>query len=208
MERKQPRGRTIRLLIVGALLIALTASYLTILHDFHVSEQPGERMFGASDSGAAAEVYLEPLSIDAANEGMQGVVGFDVLVDQDGNFFVSECNARYTGASYPAITAMRLGGQEWMSWTPQTTLYNPADIQFNGAGYDASRQGAVVMNRARLASHRVVETLLIGPPDTYSEMMRAVHGQLNPNRNNVRAFRPRQPLQAEDVSAHKRAKVA
>jgi len=71
MERKQPRGRTIRLLIVGALLIALTASYLTILHDFHVSEQPGERMFGASDSGAAAEVYLEPLSIDAANEGMQ-----------------------------------------------------------------------------------------------------------------------------------------
>jgi hypothetical protein len=59
------------LLIVGALLIALTATYLMILHNFDVSEQPGERMFGAADSGAAAEVYLEPLSIDAANEGMQ-----------------------------------------------------------------------------------------------------------------------------------------
>ena len=71
MEREQRRSRKIRLLIVGALLIALTISYLIILHNMRVSEQPGERMFGASDSGAAAEVYLEPLSIDAANEGMQ-----------------------------------------------------------------------------------------------------------------------------------------
>ena len=71
MERGQPRSRKIRLLIVGALLIALTIGYLIILHDMRVSEQPVERMFGASDSGAAAEVYLEPLSIDAANEGMQ-----------------------------------------------------------------------------------------------------------------------------------------
>jgi hypothetical protein len=71
MEREPPRSRKIRLLMVGALLIALTASYLMILHHFNVSEQPGERMFGASDSAAAAEVYLEPLSIDAANEGMQ-----------------------------------------------------------------------------------------------------------------------------------------
>ena len=71
MEREQRRSRKIRLLIVGALLIALTISYLIILHNMRVSEQPGERMFGASNSGAAAEVYLEPLSIDAANEGMQ-----------------------------------------------------------------------------------------------------------------------------------------
>ena len=71
MEREPPRSRKIRLLMVGALLIALTASYLMILHHFNVSEQPGEGMFGASDSAAAAEVYLEPLSIDAANEGMQ-----------------------------------------------------------------------------------------------------------------------------------------
>lgn len=71
MERQQRRSRKIRLLIVGALLIALTISYLIIVHDMRVSEQPVERMFGASNSDAAAEVYLEPLSIDAANEGMQ-----------------------------------------------------------------------------------------------------------------------------------------
>ncbi len=57
--------------MIGALLIALTAGYLMILHNLHVSEQPGERMFGAANSVAAAEVYLEPLSIDAANDGMQ-----------------------------------------------------------------------------------------------------------------------------------------
>ena len=71
MDRGQRRSRKIRLLIVGALLIALTISYLIIVHNMRVSEQPVERMFGASDSDAAAEVYLEPLSIDAANEGMQ-----------------------------------------------------------------------------------------------------------------------------------------
>ena len=57
--------------MIGALLIALTASYLIILRNLRVSEQPGERMFGAAASVAAAQVYLEPLSIDAANEGMQ-----------------------------------------------------------------------------------------------------------------------------------------
>jgi Domain of unknown function (DUF4436) len=71
MEQEQPRGRTIRLLMIGALLIALTAGYLMVLRNFNVSEQPGERMFGAADSVAAAEVYLEPLSVDATNEGMQ-----------------------------------------------------------------------------------------------------------------------------------------
>ncbi len=71
MEREQRRSRKIRLLMVGALLIALTISYLIILHNMRVSGQPVERMFGAWDYDAAAEVYLEPLSIDAANEGMQ-----------------------------------------------------------------------------------------------------------------------------------------
>jgi Domain of unknown function (DUF4436) len=71
MEREQARSRKIRLLMVGALLIALTASYLMILRHFNVSEQPGERMFSAAGSVGTAEVYLEPLSIDATNQGMQ-----------------------------------------------------------------------------------------------------------------------------------------
>jgi hypothetical protein len=71
MEREQARSRKIRLLMVGALLIALTASYLMILRHFNVSEQPGERMFSAASSVGTAEVYLEPLSIDATNQGMQ-----------------------------------------------------------------------------------------------------------------------------------------
>ncbi len=60
-----------RLLALGTVLVALTAGYLMILRNFNVSEQPGERMFGATDSVASTEVYLEPLKIDAANEGMQ-----------------------------------------------------------------------------------------------------------------------------------------
>jgi hypothetical protein len=71
MEREQARSRKIRLLMVGALLVALTAGYLMILRHFNVSEQPGERIFSAAGSVGAAKAYLEPLSIDATNQGMQ-----------------------------------------------------------------------------------------------------------------------------------------
>ncbi len=61
-----------RLLAVGMVLIALTASYLLMLRDFKVSELPSERHFGATDPvGPAGEVYLEPIGIDALNEAMQ-----------------------------------------------------------------------------------------------------------------------------------------
>jgi hypothetical protein len=71
MELTQRRSGKTRLLVIAALLIAFTASYLLIVHNLHVSEQPTERMFNAADSVAAAEVYLEPLIIDAVNQGMQ-----------------------------------------------------------------------------------------------------------------------------------------
>jgi hypothetical protein len=68
----QPRGRTMRLLALGAALIALTAGYILMVRQFDVTELPLERHFGATDKVVpAGEVYIEPLSIDALNDAMQ-----------------------------------------------------------------------------------------------------------------------------------------
>ena len=68
----QPRGRTMRLLALGAVLIALTAGYVMMVRQFDVTELPLERHFGAADKVVpAGEVYIEPLSIDALNDAMQ-----------------------------------------------------------------------------------------------------------------------------------------
>ncbi len=68
----QPRGRVMRLLAIGIVLLALTAGYLVMLSRFRVSELPGEQHFGAADSvEPGGEVYLEPIGIDALNDAMQ-----------------------------------------------------------------------------------------------------------------------------------------
>jgi hypothetical protein len=72
MDRVQPRGGNMRLLGLGAALIALTGGYLLMVRQFNVTELPSERHFGAiGQVEPAGEVYLEPLSIDALNDTMQ-----------------------------------------------------------------------------------------------------------------------------------------
>jgi hypothetical protein len=61
-----------RLLALGAALIALTVGYIVMVLQFDVTELPLERHFGATDKVVpAGEVYIEPLSIDALNNAMQ-----------------------------------------------------------------------------------------------------------------------------------------
>ena len=61
-----------RLVAVGALVLVLTVGYLILLRNFNVAETPGERHFGVTGViRPAAEIYIEPISIDALNEAMQ-----------------------------------------------------------------------------------------------------------------------------------------
>jgi hypothetical protein len=72
MDGYQPRGRNMRLLALGTVLIALTGGYVAMVRQFDVTELPLERHFGAADPVVpAGEVYLEPISIDAPNDAMQ-----------------------------------------------------------------------------------------------------------------------------------------
>jgi hypothetical protein len=72
MDRVQPRGRNMRFLGLGMVLVALTAGYLLMARRFNVTELPSERHFGVTGQvEPAGEVYLEPISIDALNDAMQ-----------------------------------------------------------------------------------------------------------------------------------------
>jgi hypothetical protein len=72
MDRFQPRGRNMRFLALGMVLVALTAGYLLIVRRFNVTELPSERHFGVTGQvEPAGEVYLEPISIDTLNDAMQ-----------------------------------------------------------------------------------------------------------------------------------------
>jgi Domain of unknown function (DUF4436) len=60
-----------RLATVSGILIAAAIGYLVLLYYFRVSEMPLEQQFGASANEAAAQIYVEPISIDAHNHSMQ-----------------------------------------------------------------------------------------------------------------------------------------
>ena len=72
MDRRDVRRKIMRLLAVGVAVLVLTAAYLLALSRFHVSEGPTEKHFGAAVGiTPAAEVYLEPLSVDAPNDAIR-----------------------------------------------------------------------------------------------------------------------------------------
>lgn len=65
-------ARTKRWLGVGIVVVVLGVGYLFLLWNLNVSVLPGERHFGATGAmKPAAEVYIEPISIDAFNDAMQ-----------------------------------------------------------------------------------------------------------------------------------------
>jgi Domain of unknown function (DUF4436) len=71
LYRYQTRSINLRLLAPGVFLMALTACYILMLRHFNVSERPSERHFGATDPvRPVAEVYFEPIGIDALNDAM------------------------------------------------------------------------------------------------------------------------------------------
>ncbi len=68
----RPAARTARLAAVGAILIVLAVGYAFLARYFDVSRVPGERQFGAEGAGGPpAQIYLEPINIDALNSVMQ-----------------------------------------------------------------------------------------------------------------------------------------
>jgi Domain of unknown function (DUF4436) len=66
------KAQNMRLVAVGALVLVLTVGYLILLRNFNVAETPGERHFGVTGAiRPAAEIYIQPVSIDALNDEIE-----------------------------------------------------------------------------------------------------------------------------------------
>ncbi len=72
LVRFRSNARNIRLAAVGTIVIVLIVGYVSLLRYFHVSEMPVERDLGARDAESlVAQIYIEPINIDALNDAMQ-----------------------------------------------------------------------------------------------------------------------------------------
>ena len=83
-------ARTKRWLAVSIALLVLSVGYLFLLRNFNVPVLPGERHFGATGAvKPAAEVYIEPISIDAFNDAMQVRAYLEPSVSSSGEHFAA-----------------------------------------------------------------------------------------------------------------------
>jgi hypothetical protein len=62
MDRVQLRGRNMKLLALGAVLVALTAGYLLIVRRFNVIELPSKRHFGVTGRAEPAGEFISSRS--------------------------------------------------------------------------------------------------------------------------------------------------
>lgn len=83
-------------------------------------------------------------------QGMQGIFAFDLAVANDGDstlFYLLECNPRFTGATYPALIARRIGATQWSTATLETLHRELAGIDLSGIEYDpVKREGVILIN--------------------------------------------------------------
>ena len=83
-------ARTKRWLAVSIALLVLSVGYFFLLRNFNVPVLPGERHFGATGAvKPAAEVYIEPISIDAFNDAMQVRAYLEPSVSSSGEHFAA-----------------------------------------------------------------------------------------------------------------------
>ena len=66
--RRQAIGRSAQWAVVAATLIGAAVGYLSVLHQFRVTQAPEEQEFGVSEAGEAlVQSYIEPIALDALN---------------------------------------------------------------------------------------------------------------------------------------------
>lgn len=111
----------------------------------------------------------DPLANTLASEGLEDFFGFDLAVNPDG-FWLIECNARVTGATYPTLVANRLGITEWKSCKLHTTHQSLRTLDLQSLTYDPTRgAGVVVLNDSFMSVNGEITVLLAGSKATQAE---------------------------------------
>lgn len=79
--------------------------------------------------------------------GIKDIFAFDVIAATNGEYLALECNPRYNGSTYPAITAEKLGIKSWISKTYPTSFkflnqFNLGKLEYN----PTIKTGVIVVN--------------------------------------------------------------
>lgn len=151
-------------------------AFLSVLYDIsaegtlrHITKTQ-QIIDGVDYIGSSYPTSYNPKSVtdvianQAVKDGLKGKLGFDVAVNANGQFFVLECNPRWTGALYPLVIAKRLGADEWSTVHLPTRSDRLQDIVLGDLAFNPNRKtGAVLVNWGAI-KNLWVELLLIGPP--------------------------------------------
>lgn len=113
-------------------------------------------------------------------QGLRGPFGFDMAVDSDGEKFI-ECNARWTGATYPTKIARRLDVRAWTACKLPTHYGQLDDIKIDDLTYSPkARAGLVIINAGQLLTEHdhSLSFLIVGDPKTQTEIRTELEGRL------------------------------
>lgn len=132
------------------------------------------------------EKFLRKLMDYVAKHGFRDWGSFDVA-HHDGEFYVVECNPRYTGAAYPYVIAMRLMGDSLSDtfWAHKNyaIFSNSIDgLDLGDSEYNPKTKiGWVVVNPGPLTvGNGKLGLLYIGPKELYLEQEKRLMARLNP----------------------------
>lgn len=119
------------------------------------------------------KVFTSKLAKCGAQMGLRDWIGFDVAF-HDENFYLVECNPRYTGAAYPFVAVQKLFGNESTKvfWAHRNYSVNRKSINgfsLNGAEYDPKKKtGWIVINPGPLTvGDGKIGALWIGEKENY-----------------------------------------
>lgn len=122
------------------------------------------------------ENFTRPMVNKASQLGVRDWLSFDVALYQ-GEFYLIECNPRYTGAAYPFVALMKLLGHQkaqeifWASKSYKSSLSGIDQLDLGGLEYDPQKkQGWVPINPGPLSvGDKRIALMYVGNPEKYQE---------------------------------------
>lgn len=122
------------------------------------------------------------------HRGLKGAFGFDMAADEDDNKLFIECNARWTGGTYPCKVGKRLGALAWAAYKLPTDYGRLGDNmkRIDAITYTpATREGVVVINAGELLIDAPYQKqkpnltfLIVGDSDTQTGLQTELEGRL------------------------------
>ena len=149
---------------------------------------------------------LDGLASHIHQQGMKEIFAFDVAAahnDDSISFYLLECNPRFTGATYPALIARKIGATHWSTATLETSQHELQEIDLSGIEYDpAKREGIILVNWGTIL-HGKLMVMLVGSETRQATLLKEFKQRISTIRKTHMAHVLLTPQQMAQVTAGK-----